>query len=142
MYNVLEKAGIDPLDVDYLGAHGTGTKAGDPLQLNAIGGAGLNPNIPFQQLNVQIPLHDENWFSERKIHTAAVNAFGYGGTNGHAILSKFESVEKVKQSFCQKNPTSYLYTFQFSANSVFSLQQNMRKNAVTKRFHLKNYPTI
>ena len=112
MYNALEKAGMDPLDVDYLEVHGTGTKAGDPIQLNAIGGAGLNPNILFQQLNVQIPLHDENWFSERKIHSAAVNAFGYGGTNGHAILSKFESVEKVKeQSFRQKNPTSHLYTF-------------------------------
>ena len=31
-------AGVDPLDVKYVEAHGTGTSAGDPVEINALGG--------------------------------------------------------------------------------------------------------
>lgn len=37
MRAVLARAGIDPADVDYLEAHGTGTAIGDPIETSAIG---------------------------------------------------------------------------------------------------------
>lgn len=36
MKNTYEEAGIDPLEVKYMEAHGTGTQAGDPQEGNAI----------------------------------------------------------------------------------------------------------
>ncbi|MFH0995711.1 MAG: SDR family NAD(P)-dependent oxidoreductase [Pseudomonadota bacterium] len=39
------QAGIDPVDVDYIEAHGTGTQVGDPIEAHAIGGA-LGANRP------------------------------------------------------------------------------------------------
>ena len=37
--NIYRQAGIDPASIDYLEAHGTGTKVGDPLETHAIGEA-------------------------------------------------------------------------------------------------------
>ena len=36
METALSDAGISPLDVDYLEAHGTGTEVGDPVEINAV----------------------------------------------------------------------------------------------------------
>ncbi|MGD9732146.1 MAG: SDR family NAD(P)-dependent oxidoreductase [Desulfamplus sp.] len=33
----LEKAGVNPLDVDYVEAHGTGTRLGDPIEIESLG---------------------------------------------------------------------------------------------------------
>ncbi len=35
----LERAGVEPADVDYVEAHGTGTEVGDPIEANATGAA-------------------------------------------------------------------------------------------------------
>ncbi|MDX2052531.1 MAG: SDR family NAD(P)-dependent oxidoreductase [Polyangiaceae bacterium] len=45
-----------------------------------------NPEIDFVGLGIRVPLNAEDW-PENTDLTAAVNSFGYGGTNGHAILS-------------------------------------------------------
>ena len=37
MKKVLEAANIDPLEIDYIEAHGTGTSVGDPIETKAIG---------------------------------------------------------------------------------------------------------
>ncbi len=39
MHQVYEQAGIDPDEIDYLEAHGTGTAVGDPIETRAIGEA-------------------------------------------------------------------------------------------------------
>ncbi len=48
--DALQRAGIDPRDVDYLEAHGTGTSLGDPIEVQAAGavyGAGRDPDRPL-----------------------------------------------------------------------------------------------
>ena len=46
----LERAGIQPSDIDYLEAHGTGTEVGDPIEINAtaaVYGPGRNADRPL-----------------------------------------------------------------------------------------------
>ena len=50
METALADAGISPLEVDYLEAHGTGTEVGDPIEINAVAavyGKGRNTNRPL-----------------------------------------------------------------------------------------------
>ncbi|KAF2145308.1 uncharacterized protein K452DRAFT_243204 [Aplosporella prunicola CBS 121167] len=127
--------GIDPAEIQYLEAHGTGTAAGDPLELGAINAvfapshkiqklvvgsvksnighlescaalAGIaktveclerglippqmhfekpNPKINFS--NIEIPTSVLPWpTSKNGVRRAGINSFGFGGTNGHAVL--------------------------------------------------------
>ena len=48
--DALLRSGIEPHDVDYLEAHGTGTEVGDPIELNAaaqVYGRGRHPDSPL-----------------------------------------------------------------------------------------------
>ena len=48
--DALKRAGVDPCDVDYLEAHGTGTSLGDPIEVQAAGavyGVGRDPDRPL-----------------------------------------------------------------------------------------------
>src|SRR6187431_1010931 len=44
-----------------------------------------NPDIPFEDLQVRVPVVEEAWPDGADL-VAGVNSFGYGGTNAHAIL--------------------------------------------------------
>ncbi|MEV6280015.1 SDR family NAD(P)-dependent oxidoreductase [Nocardia sp. NPDC051832] len=48
-----------------------------------------NPDIPFADLGLHIQLEPEPVAAEVDRMTIAVNGFGYGGTNAHAILQEF-----------------------------------------------------
>ncbi|MDQ3721627.1 MAG: SDR family NAD(P)-dependent oxidoreductase [Actinomycetota bacterium] len=47
----------------------------------------LNPAIPFGQLNLRVPTEVEEFPDSYAQPLAAVNGFGYGGTNAHVVLA-------------------------------------------------------
>ena len=82
-----------------------------------------NPNIDFQ--NVQIPNKMTSWpTSNDGTRRAAVNSFGAGGTNGHAVL---EAYSRGLPQFpaLEKRP----YLFKISAADDVSLKENMLRFA-------------
>jgi acyl transferase domain-containing protein/NAD(P)-dependent dehydrogenase (short-subunit alcohol dehydrogenase family) len=48
----------------------------------------LNPNIPFTDLRLRVPVEAEPFPSDYEKAVVAVNSFGYGGTNAHVILEE------------------------------------------------------
>ncbi len=77
-----------------------------------------NPRINFQ--NVQIPKQIISWpVSTDGIRRAAVNTFGAGGTNGHAVLEAY-SEGFLQSSTLEGRP----YLFKVSAADDVSLKQN------------------
>ena len=76
-----------------------------------------NPKIDFN--NVKIPTQMTSWPTANKgTRRAAVNTFGAGGTNGHAVLEAY-SGGLPKMSSDEKRP----YLFKISAADDLSLKQ-------------------
>ncbi|AHH15033.1 polyketide synthase [Nocardia nova SH22a] len=50
-----------------------------------------NPDIPFEELGIRLQTEAEPVGPEVERMTVAVNGFGYGGTNAHAILQEYRS---------------------------------------------------
>ena len=139
--DALEKSGLEPGMLDYLEAHGTGTKVGDPIELRAIGrvyGEGRSSDRPLligsvktnlghtetaagvaavikvilamnhrmipKHLHFKNPTPEVDWdtlalkvtdsqtpwpqISGRQPF-AAINGFGWSGTNAHVILEGY-----------------------------------------------------
>ncbi|KAL8860928.1 MAG: hypothetical protein Q9178_002683 [Gyalolechia marmorata] len=166
MSSLYRELGIDSHSIQYLEAHGTGTSAGDPLEMQAVketyihhplvvgsvkGNVGhceaasalvgliktvlclekqqipaqkhldnLNPNIDFTGTNITIPKQHQLWPTpfpgSTRTRRAAINTFGAGGTNGHAVLESF--LERPSDEPATQRP----WLFRISAADETSLQ--------------------
>ena len=79
-----------------------------------------NPNIDFH--NVRIPTEMLCW-PERNVRRAAVNTFGAGGTNGHAVL---EYYPRASSKPCSGNRP---WLYKVSANDACALKRLSRTYA-------------
>lgn len=145
-----KKKNISKERVAYIEAHGTGTKIGDPLEVNALVEAfkdgietqeriylgsckanvghalvasglvsivkvlesfrhGLIPSqINYQEVNPQIKLgrfeintEDKDWPVHKPL--AGISGFGFGGTNAHIVLAKYEKQNSENKIFSPRS---------------------------------------
>lgn len=83
-----------------------------------------NPNIPFKEGRLQVPLDPMPW-PEGRSQRVSVNCFGVGGANAHVILDSTSAFcgDEVQPSVGQCNGSRLLVV---SAKSADSLQQRIR----------------
>ena len=169
---VLEQSGVNPEDVDYFEAHGTGTAIGDVVEANSIaetytrgrgkparklrvgsvksnlnhtestsGLAGLikvalmikkkkyvptvnvhvlNPKLKLEEKELVVQQTNEPWLETKgKPRIAAVNSFGFGGSNVHLLLREVTPKQGLEEEITER-PNNILA---LSARSKEALQK-------------------
>ncbi|MFC9712838.1 SDR family NAD(P)-dependent oxidoreductase [Paenibacillus sp. NPDC056933] len=148
--NVYRRNGIDVEDIQYIEAHGTATKLGDPIELHALtesfakftdkkrfcaigslkanighttAAAGVlnvikvllsmqheqippsinfnvtNEHIDFDNSPVYVNTKLSNWpVNSKGSRMAAVNSFGFSGTNAHVVIESYTTPARVKDA--------------------------------------------
>ena len=91
-----------------------------------------NPNIPFDKYCLKIPTQLEDFPSSESPLFACVNAFGYGGTNAHAVLQSYES----SNAFIQSDVSEYPLLLPFTAKTPDALKEVLK----THEQFLENNP--
>lgn len=79
----------------------------------------VNPKIDLEALNIAIPLQSQPWSTSNHPARVAVNSFGYGGTNAHAIIQQAPPLLQAVAEVTAAPPVP-LYTY--SARSENSLR--------------------
>lgn len=145
--DVYERAGVEPDQLAFMEAHGTGTRVGDPAEADALGkvlgqkrsaplligsvktnighlepASGLagvvksiqalehdllpaslhfnepNPDIRFDELNIEVAAKAQPLAKSRGARYAGVNSFGFGGANAHVLLREPRRKNMAKDS--------------------------------------------
>ncbi|KAF8466151.1 polyketide synthase [Kalaharituber pfeilii] len=82
-----------------------------------------NPNIDFKGLKIQVPTEMVDWPETSGPKRASINSFGYGGTNGHVLLERYEPKNKlangtgVKEIATSQNIASRPYLLPLTSHS-------------------------
>ena len=93
-----------------------------------------NPNIPFEQMCIQVATQVEDWPDDYPIRYAGVNSFGYGGTNAHILLQQPPYSSSLEDT-AEPEPWSKPYLLPLSARSENALAALAGKYA----FHLTSH---
>jgi acyl transferase domain-containing protein/acyl carrier protein len=89
-----------------------------------------NPKINFDELCLKVPTQVEEWPAGKERAFASVNSFGYGGTNGHALVEGYEQkrLEFAPDKLLLEDATRL---YPFSARSEEALKQMALRYAET-----------
>lgn len=78
-----------------------------------------NPNIHFAEWKLRVPTRLESWPQHQGAALAAVNSFGYGGTNAHVILQQAPS--QVRNEWMIQDGWTKPFLLPLSARSAKAL---------------------
>ena len=88
----------------------------------------LNPTLQTEERKIKVQQEVEDWTIEaHKPRIAAVNSFGYGGSNGHVILQ--EEGKKSEKKKCDVTLVEKPYVVLLSAHSLAALKETCQKFA-------------
>ena len=172
----LSNAGLNNLDIDYVEMHGTGTKLGDPIEVNAVAAiygkgrndenrlkigsvksnighleaaAGIssiikvllsmkhnlipanlhfqtpNPLINWTETKLEVVSQHTPWEKENGLKVAAVNGFGFGGSNAHVIIEEYRQPQQSADETAKQDGIDRV--LKLSAKSKISLAELVRK---------------
>jgi len=81
-----------------------------------------NPRIPFDRWKLRVPTELEDWMSHNGLpRVAAINSFGFGGANAHAI------VEEAPESSPVEPPKAQTLLFPVSAKTPAALAESAQR---------------
>ncbi len=85
-----------------------------------------NPKIDFKRLRIKVPTSLTKWKKpDSNLRKAGVNSFGFGGTNAHAILEEYISIDRQREN-SDNHQKCIDYLIPISAKSHSSLVNQLR----------------
>jgi acyl transferase domain-containing protein len=82
----------------------------------------VNPKVDLDKLNLKVPMELMDWPEHEGIAMAAVNSFGFGGTNAHAILAEAPEIPAISSE-----TDELMRIFPISARSEAGLKEMAQK---------------